>query len=139
MLGTPLATANSMYWPGGATLLLGGPAQAMVLPEPGLQSRTTCKGDRVALQVRTQQEMMHLSMKAKPVGKGNLPLDLQEREGGSADVTCQVLQIRMPAHVDVNLTCLWSKWLPCVALNTRLITTRSTADTPLKPKVKVLL
>ena len=49
MLGTPLATANSMYWPGGATLLLGGPAQAMVLLEPGLQSSTTCRGHKAAI------------------------------------------------------------------------------------------
>ena len=138
MLGTPFATANSMYWPGGATLLLGGPAQAMVLLEPGLQSSTTCRGDERAAQVRSQQEMMHLSMEADPIGEGDLPLSIQERKG-PADAVCQVLQACMHVPSDVNLTCLWSKWLPWVALITRLITTRLTADTPLKPKLKVLL
>ena len=81
---------------------------------------------------------MHLSMEADPVGKSNSPLGIQDREG-PADAICQVLQARMHAPSDVSLTCLWSKWLPWVALITRLITTRSTADTPLKPKLKVLL
>ena len=97
-----------MYCPGGATLLLGGPAQAMVLLEPGLQSSTTCKGHEIAAQVRSQQEMMHLSMEANAVGESNLPLGIQERVG-PADATCQALQARVLAPSDVNLTCLWSK------------------------------
>ena len=116
-------------------LLFGGPAQAMVLLEPALQSRTTCKGDRAALQVRSQLESRPLSFKAVPSRESSPSLESRDQNGN----TCRVLGICMPAHVGVPLTCLWSKWLPCVALNTRLITTRSTADTPLKPRVKVLL
>ena len=41
-LGTPSLMAKSMYCPGGATLLLGGPAQATAFPEDALQSSTTC-------------------------------------------------------------------------------------------------
>ena len=41
MLGTPSLTAKSMYCPGGAILLLGGPVQAILLPEEALQSSTT--------------------------------------------------------------------------------------------------
>jgi len=41
MLGTPPLTAKSIYCPGGAMLLLGGPVQAMLFPEDALQSSTT--------------------------------------------------------------------------------------------------
>lgn len=80
----------------------------MVLLEPGLQSSTTCRGHEIAAQVRSQQEMMHFSMEANPVGECNLPLGIQERKR-PADAICQMLQARMHAPSDVNLTCLWSK------------------------------